>query len=82
MTLYELTNSINIQGNVEIRIMDESDEIKETLFYETEELSCGMDDLKDLEDFVVTYIYPDTFKRLYPNHTGIIGRLIIEIKQK
>lgn len=70
MTLYELTNSINIQGNIEIRIMNELDEVRRTLHCETSKLSCNVKYLRDLEDFVVTYIYT------------AVGCLIIEIKQR
>lgn len=82
ITLSELTNSIGIQGNVDIRILDESNEVKETLCYETKKLSCDTNDLKDLENFVVTNMYSYLFKKYYPNHIATLSCLVIEIKNR
>ena len=59
MTLFELTDPVAIQGNVEIKIFDGSGNEKESLFYRDQSTFIpryeGCDELEDCE---VLYIYP------------------------
>jgi hypothetical protein len=58
MTLYELTQSIIIQGNIEIKIFGAYDRELDTRFYPDEyDFDTTTHDASDIEDFEVTYMY-------------------------
>jgi len=59
MTLYDLSSSILIQGNVAVKVFDESGSEKESRFYhEQSDFDTNCCDAYELEDLEVTYIYP------------------------
>lgn len=58
MTLYDLTNSLALQGNIEIKVFDSEGNEKETrCFRDAESFSCNCTDTNDLEDHEVIYMY-------------------------
>lgn len=61
MTLYELTDNITLQGNIEIKIFNEQGNEEETRCYrDNDGFHCTCDDADDIEDLEVTYIYSTT----------------------
>lgn len=59
MTLYDLTNSTTVQGNIEIKVFDSQGSEKESRFFrDQDDFSCYMNDCDDMEDFRINYIYP------------------------
>ena len=54
MTLYELVNSITIQGNVRLSIFEDDSE-KSTDYKGTYDLSD--EDIEEFEDMMVTYMF-------------------------
>lgn len=60
MTLYELTNSMTIQGNICVTIYDANGkETDRRFYYDLSDFVTYHEDADDLDDFVVTYIYAD-----------------------
>ena len=58
MTLYELSQSFNLQGNIEIKVFDSEGNEKETRCFEgVDSFCCTCTDTNDLEDLEVTYMY-------------------------
>lgn len=58
MTLYDLSNALTLQGNIEIKVFDEAGNEKETrCFRDVEDFNCTCTDTNDLEDLEVTYMY-------------------------
>jgi hypothetical protein len=59
MTLFDLSFSILIQGNVAVKVFDESGNEKESRFYSGQsDFDTNCCDAFELEDLEVTYIYP------------------------
>lgn len=59
MTLYDLSTSILIQGNVAIKVFDESGNEYDSRFYpEQFDFDTNCCDAYELEDLEVTYMYP------------------------
>lgn len=58
MTLYELLNSSEVQGNVLISVWDTREELKQLRFSEYEDVSCA-DIPDDIEDAEVRYLFCD-----------------------
>lgn len=58
MTFYELTTSITLQGNIEVKIFNSmGDEIESRCFRDLDDFSISCTDTEDLEDCEVTYVY-------------------------
>lgn len=58
MTLYELTNTVTVQGNIEIRIFDTNGNEKESRYFrDQDDFNTRYEDSDDLDDFTITYIY-------------------------
>lgn len=58
MTLYELCDNINIQGNIEIKVFDSKcTELTSHFFREEFDFHITYTDLTELEDLLVSYIY-------------------------
>lgn len=58
MTLYDLTTSILIQGNVAIKVFDEAgNELVQRFYHDQSDLDCNCNDCFDIEECEVTYIY-------------------------
>lgn len=58
MTLFELTDPVAIQGNVEIKIFDDSGNEKNSRFFRDQSAFIPRyEDCEDLEDCEVLYIY-------------------------
>ena len=58
MTLKELSQSFNLQGNIEIKVFDPEGNEKETRCFKNEDtFCCTCTDTNDLEDLEVTYMY-------------------------
>ena len=59
MTLYDLVNSMTIQGNIEIAVFDiDGNEKERELFPSVDDLSCCK--LAEYEDLRVTYMFPNS----------------------
>ena len=57
MTLYDLTNTITIQGNVAIKIFDEHGDETETRFFRDQDDFNCYNACDDIEDLTLSYIY-------------------------
>lgn len=58
MTLYDLTNTATIQGNIEIKIFDQDGNEKESRFYrDQDDFTPFYEDCSDIEDCDIIYIY-------------------------
>jgi hypothetical protein len=58
MTLYDLTQSMTIQGNIEIKIFDADDTHTDSRFFPDEyDFDTTTHDADDIEDLEVTYMY-------------------------
>ena len=58
MTLYELTNSMTLQGNICITVFSsDGNEKEQRHFRDQDDFSTFMNDAEDLDDLEVTYIY-------------------------
>ena len=58
MTLYELTDNITLQGNIEIVVFDSNGNEKETRFFpDVDSLDVYCYDISDLDELEVTYMY-------------------------
>lgn len=58
MTFYELTTTITLQGNIEVKIFNnQGDEIENRFFRDLDDFNINCTDTDDLEDCEVTYIY-------------------------
>lgn len=58
MTFYELTNTITIQGNVEVKVFDAKGNDKESrCFRNLSGFDCISTDTDDLEENEVAYMY-------------------------
>ena len=80
MRLCELLD-IKVQGNIEIRLLDENLVVIDTEYFNSvERLSCRMGDkIPAWEDFEVIGIYPDAFTRKYPHSEIFVPYTVIEI---
>ena len=59
MTLYDLSNSLTLQGNIEIKVFDDCN-VKETrCFRNVEDFNCTCTDTNDLEDLNVIFMYAE-----------------------
>ena len=59
MTLYDLTQSMTIQGNIRIHVFDANGSEKEIRSAaDQDDFSPHLADMDDIEDLTVTYIYP------------------------
>ncbi len=59
MTLYDLTTSFLIQGNISVKVFDEAGSEIESRFYrDQDDFDTNCTDAFELEDFEVTYMYP------------------------
>lgn len=60
MTLYELADTVTLQGNIIIKVFDGEGNEKESRFvHESTGFNCICDDADDLEDCEVSYMYPE-----------------------
>ena len=58
MTFYELTSTLTLQGNIEVKVFDtEGNEQESRCFRDLSDFDCTCTDTNDLEDYEVTYIY-------------------------
>ena len=58
MTFYELTTSLTLQGNIEVKVFDADGDLKESrCFRDLNDFSCTCTDTNDLEECEVTYMY-------------------------
>lgn len=58
MTLYELTQSMTIQGNIEIKVFDADGRETDARFFPDEyDFDTTTHDADDIEDLRVTYMY-------------------------
>lgn len=58
MTFYDLTTTITLQGNIEVKIFNHlGDEIDSRFFRDLDDFSISCTETEDLEDCEVTYIY-------------------------
>lgn len=56
MTLRELFNAVDVQGDIILRVFNpDTDEYIRDCYYD----QMGYDDRKKYQDYKVTYIYPD-----------------------
>ena len=58
MTLYDLVNSMTIQGNIELAVFDSEGAEKERHFIRNTDDLC-YDDISDYEDLKVTFMFPN-----------------------
>ena len=59
MTLYDLTNETTLQGDVCIKVFDQDGNEKESRFFRDQcEFICYCNDVDDLENLEVSFIYP------------------------
>lgn len=75
MTLYELTNQITLQGNIEVIVFDEKGNEKETRFIpDVDDLDVYCYDIDDLEELEVKYMYAKKEFGIY--------KMVIEITEE
>ena len=79
MKLYHLVDSINIQSNIEIRQLGEDGETIDTMWFDCCE-GLRKADLGKMKNLSVKYIYSQTFKRNYWNHSDTCAYLVIEVE--
>lgn len=80
MKLCDLTENITIQGNVEIRVIDDDGTVLDEDYIEnTSELLAQIGKFRDFE---VSCMFTEKFTRRYPNSTKEIPYLIIELEEK
>ena len=59
MTLYDLVNSITLQGNIEIKIFNcMGDELEFRCFRDQDDFRLYYNDCEDIAEAEVTYLYP------------------------
>lgn len=58
MTLYDLTQSLTLQGNISVIVTEDGRETETRNFHDMTDFVCGLTDCDDIEDYEVTYIYP------------------------
>lgn len=79
MKLYELMNTVTIQGHVEIKLFEADGEEKDSAFYE------NVDDLATVEipdgwdDYEVTFLYSQRFERKHWKYVEQASLLTIEV---
>ena len=60
MKLYELADTVTLQGNIIIKVFDGEGNEKESRFVrDSGGFDCAFDDADDLEDCEVSYMYPE-----------------------
>ena len=76
MTLYDLCNSLTIQGNIELKVFDpDGTELNSYCFRDEYEFQIAYTAFPELEDLEVSYIYPSK------SYDGTIW-LTIEVTQE
>lgn len=58
MTLYDLVNSMTIQGNIEVAVFDTDGNEKDRHFIRNSDDLC-YDDIDEFEDLKVTFMFPN-----------------------
>lgn len=58
MKLYDLVNSMTIQGNIEVAVFDADGSEKDRHFIRNSDDLC-YDDIDDFEDLKVTFMFPN-----------------------
>lgn len=83
MTLYDLMSNMTLQGNIEIRVMNEDGEAVKTEYFESvDDLECcEISRLEDMENLEVNYIYTETFTKRYPNSAKTCACMVIELEE-
>ena len=81
MTLYELMDSVTLQGNIEVRNLLVNGDTKEALYFESQD-DLRSADLQGMEDLQVTYMYSEKFEKRYWNHTATCSCMIIEVEEE
>lgn len=57
MTLYDMANSMTIQGNIEVKVFDFEGELESRFFRDQDDFVPHWTDCEDIEDLTVTYMY-------------------------
>lgn len=83
MTLYDLMSNMTLQGNIEVRVMnDDGEAVKTEYFDSVDDLECcEISRLEDMENLEVKYMYAETFTRRYPNSTKTVACMVIELEE-
>ena len=83
MTLYDLMNSMTLQGNIEIRVMNcDGAVLKAEYFESVDDLEyCEISRLEEMENLEVKYIYAETFTKRYPSSASTCACMVIELEE-
>lgn len=84
MTLYDLMSAMTLQGDIDVRVMnDDGETVKEEYFECVDDLEmCEISRLEDMENLEVKYMYPEIFtKHYYPNGANTRACMVIELEE-
>ena len=59
MTLHDLTSSATLQGNININIWEDGDEVESRYFKDQIDFDCYCNDCDDVEDCEITHMYSE-----------------------